>query len=232
MSIGGTAQVPNMLDYDYPEKWASSPHRTPPIDASTPTPLQARMAMLQQIHSMLQRTSNPETLQPHASHVLSLLTACLTDATHPPSCLLAIDCLCAMTNIMGKSFAPYTGYWFLLFYCCVVVLLPTNTSLSLRTHTPHTPHRTTCAAVLERQGDVDPAIQQRAAVCMQAISRAVGVTAAIQGMMAGVLHLNASIREHTLGHIVNVRGCGVFMGLCCLQVLMLFVHVYVVLQCV
>lgn len=135
---------------------------------------------------------------------------------------------------LWTAFAPWLPSWaaalhhtqgtwwgmMVVFHCMMCHALHMHVFTSMPTHsmyvlTPtHTPpiHSTTCAILIERQGDVDASIQQQAFKCLLATATAVGVAACIQGMMAGVLHLNAHIREQTLVNMVNVRVMWVWCG--------------------
>lgn len=66
-------------------------------------------------------------------------------------------------------------------------------------------HRTACASVLEKLGDSSGAVREGAAACVTVLAQAVGAAVAVQGMVAGMLHLNPTIREATIATMVNVR---------------------------
>lgn len=59
--------------------------------------------------------------------------------------------------------------------------------------------------VVEKLGDHDQAVQGAAAQCAASMAAAVGAGPVVQGMAAGMLHLNPTIREATITTMVNVR---------------------------
>lgn len=121
------------------------------------------------------------------SQLMATLTICMMDE-HQAVCLQAMAVLAILFVTAGHSAAAYAGCGFVVGRCS-----PLHDAK----------HRTACAAVLEKLRD--SSVCEGVAACVAAIAGAVGADVVVQGMAAGMLHLNPAIREATISTMSNVR---------------------------